>query len=236
MLVLKLRPTKIRAWRGYTRIRRIEDGKPFLPKRMTWLEEEASLALEKMGDACDHLMEVTDGYRSTMSQIKAIKEQVKKRRLFAPPTKSGHGFGWSIDVKIKETLQNFRKSKKSEIVSAGRDRASLVRWMKQFGWTGIKSESWHFNFLGGHGSTVKKIEALFGEDFKLDNHDVQRAMNKLLGKKLNEPLVIDGMLGTKSNSAANLVDKELGLSDKGAFSAWFRRVLAGATVKIEEVS
>lgn len=235
MLVLKLRPTKIRAWRGYTQVRRVEDGKGFLPKRMSMLQPEASRGLEDMGEACDHLIEVTDGYRSVMYQIQSIAQQKAKRRLFAPPTKSGHNFGWSIDVRIKETLDNFRRSGRGDLMAAGRDRRALGRWMAQFGWSGIKSESWHFNHLEGYESTIKRIDGQYGQDLTLDNAGVQRALNRLLAKKLPAPLVEDGILGSKSHAAALLADGVLGLQDKGAFSPWFRRVLAGATALIEEV-
>jgi hypothetical protein len=110
-----------------------------------------------------------------------------------------------------------------------------VRWMKRFGWTGIKKESWHFNFLGEHETTIKKIEALYGHKLVLDNEQVQQALNKILRHELEEPLVIDGQLGVKSNSAAKLADRLLGVNDRGAFSIWFRRVLAGAAVELKEV-
>lgn len=232
MFVLKLSRVKAKCWRGYT-----QNRSGWLPKSWSWMQPDAAAAFKAMNDACGNRIEYTDVYRSAMTQIKAIRgATVRKRRLYAPPTKSGHGFGWSFDAKIPETLENFRKSKIPELVTAGKDRQSLGLWMKQFGWTGIRSESWHFNYLGEHKSTVKKIEAMYGEALKLNNHDVQKALNMLLkGKNGFVPLVVDGALGTKSNTAAKKADKLLGTKDNGAFSAWFRRVLAGATVEIEEV-
>jgi hypothetical protein len=200
------------------------------------MEPEAADSLAKMMAACGNRIEVTDGFRSVLYQIESIREQKTKRRLFAKPTKSGHNFGFSIDIKIAETLENFRKSKIPELVAAGRDRAALVRWMKKFGWTGIKKESWHFNFLGEHESTAKKIEALYAKDFELDNEGVQKALNKLVGSELEEPLELDGVLALKTSAAAKIADKVLNLNDRGAFSAWFRRVLAGATMEIQEAS
>jgi hypothetical protein len=200
---------------------------------MSWLEPEAAAAFTKMNEACGQRIEYTDLYRSTLTQILAIKNaNPEKKRLYAPPTKSGHNFGFSCDVAIKETLENFQKSKVTELVIASRDRQALGRWMKDFGWTGITTENWHFNFLGTHESAVKKIDTLY--DLTLTNEDVQRALNALLGKKI-KPLAIDGQLGPKSHEAALLAVKVLGYADEGGFTPWFRRLLSGATVTIEEV-
>ena len=231
MLVLKMKQAALPAWRGYT-----SNRTGFLPRRMSWMEPEAADSLAKMMEVCGGRIEVTDGFRSVLYQIESIREQKSKLRLFAKPTKSGHNFGFSIDIKIAETLENFRKSKIPGLVAAGRDRPSLVRWMKKFGWTGIKKESWHFNFLGPHESTVKKIESLYEPSLELDNNEVQLALNILVGKELDEQLVVNGVLDMKTNSAAKLADKVLNLNDRGSFSAWFRRVLAGATAEIEEVT
>lgn len=230
LLVLKLKQARLPAWRGYT-----ANKSGFLPRRMSWMQPDAADDLARMMEACGDRFEVTDGYRSVAYQIESISRQKHKRRLFAPPTKSGHNFGWSIDVKIAHTLENFRSADDAEIRAAGRDRAALVRWMARFGWTGIRKESWHFNHLAGHVSTVKRIEAQYAAAMALDNADVQRALNALVGKKLDEPLVVDGILGTKTSSAARVAEHILNTNDRGAFSAWFRRVLAGATAKIEEV-
>lgn len=229
MLVLKLTQTKVRAWSGYTANRT-----GWLPARMSWMQPEAAKALREMQEACGHVMEFTDAYRRVMFQIRCIQgASERKRRLYAPPTKSGHNFGWSVDINVADTLAAFRAAGKPELVSAGQNRHALGLWMSQFGWTGIRSENWHFNHLAGHASTIARIDAEYGEAMKLDNADVQRALNALMPKE--KPLNIDGELGTKSSAAAKKADKILGTKDNGAFSAWFRRVLAGATATIVEV-
>ena len=201
-----------------------QGGSDFLPSHMSWLEPEAAQASNKMMEACGNLIEVVECYQSVI-------EHAGKRST--PPTRSGHNFAFSIDIKVKETLKNFRKSGDSELFAAGRDRPSLVRWMKRFGWTGVKKESWHFNFLGDHGTTNKKIESLYGPKFVIDNFQVQMALNKILD--LDEPLKIDGCIGPKTGTAGREADRLLGLNDRGAFSLWFRRVLAGAAVELKEV-
>lgn len=229
MVVLNLKQVRARAWSGYTK-----NTSGWLPRRMTWLEPRAAEDFEKMNEACGHLIEYTDVFRSARYQIECIKNNPHKKRLYAPPTKSGHNFGWSVDVAINETIKNFKESRDNEIRVAGMDRQSLGRWMKRFGWTGIKKESWHFNHLDGHNTTVKKIDALYLQDLTLDNEAVQRALNILLAGKM-EPLKIDGMLGPVSGEAGCLADKILNTDDRGVFGAWFRRVLAGATATINEV-
>jgi hypothetical protein len=232
MLVLKMKQVRARVWRGYTK-----NKTGWLPKRMSWMEPGAADDFERMSRTCEDRIEYLSIYRNTRTQIQAQRGAPGfKKRLYAPPTKSGHQFGFSLDIAIDTTLENFRKSGNSELRSAGRDLQSLQRWLKRFGFTPIKKERWHFNHLGVHETTVKKIDAVYGEQLHLDNEDVQRAMNKLLAKKLSEPLEIDGILGVESHKAALAVDEMLGLDDGGNFGAWFRRVLAGATVTIQEVS
>jgi hypothetical protein len=232
MLVLTMKQVRARVYRGYTKNR-----SGFLPKYMSWMEPEAADDLSRMNRACNDSVEYLGIYRTTRTQIQAKRGAPGfKKRLYAPPTKSGHQFGFSIDIAIDETLENFRKSSSSELRAASRDYQSLVRWLKRYGFTGIKKERWHFNHLCGHESTVKKIDAVYGQQLALDNEDVQRALNKLVSKDLEKPLEIDGMLGPKTHKAAVIADKILGLDDGGNFSAWFRRVLAGATVTIQEVS
>ena len=200
------------------------------------MEPAAAADFQRMNEACGHRIEYTDVYRSTLTQILSIQSATKnKKRLYAPPTRSGHNLAFSFDAKIDETLENFSGSKVTELIIAGRDRQSLGRWMKVYGFTGISNEAWHFNHLGEHESTVKKIDAVYGPSLNLDNEDVQRALNALLGKRLKIPLAIDGSLGSKSHDAAILAQDILGLKDNGSFSPWFRRLLAGATVVIEEV-
>lgn len=231
MLVLQLSQVKARASRKYHKNRT-----GWLPKRMSWMEPEAATEFERMTKTCDHRITFTDIYRSCMTQILAIRRASKrKRRLYAPPTKSGHNFAFSYDVDVEETLENFRKSRVPELMAASRDDQALGRWMLQFGFSGIRKERWHYNHLGDHASTVKKIEAVHGADLALDNEDVQRALNRLVGKHLKHELNIDGMLGMKTTDAARLAYPILGYDDQGEFSGWFRRLVAGATVKIEEV-
>lgn len=237
-MILNMRKTSVRAWRGYRRVREmeVEDGVPLLPRRLVWMEPEASQALEAMQEACDFRMEFAGCYRSVPYQARMIREQGEQHRRLAKPTKSGHNFGFSVDVKISETLENFTKSGNAVLIAAGRDYASLKRWMKQFGFTGVKYQTSHFNYLGKFTTAVKKIEEIYAPSLKLTNEEVQQALNKLLSKQLSEPLIVDGIIGTKTGDAGDIADELLATKDKGAFGHWFRRVLAGSVITINEVS
>jgi hypothetical protein len=109
--------------------------------------------------------------------------------------------------------------------------------MLQFGWTGIRKETWHFNYLGDFTRTTLKVNAKYGDAFKLSDHDVQRCLNALLEGKLERPLAVDGMLGKKSLAAAKMAGAELDLSrpEWSSFNAWFRRVLAASTAVLVDV-
>jgi hypothetical protein len=227
MLELELVKTKVKCWSGYTLNRT-----GFLPPRMSTMQPDASAALLEMQEACGWRMEFTDAYRSVLFQIECIKgASERKRRLYAPPTKSGHNFGWSIDVAVAETLKSFSRSGDVELRTAGKDRHSLSLWMRQFGWSGIKKESWHFDFLDGHRTVLQRIDAVYGSALQISNHDLQRALNKLLDCNL----VVDGALGPKSHREMIRADRVLGTDDKANAGPWFRRVLAGATAVIKEV-
>lgn len=243
VITIPVKQVKAQAWEGYKIRTKLELGgnKKALkmPPTVAFFEPPAADAFKAMQEASDYLMQFTDMYRSVMFQIKArIKAKGSaKYRLLAPATKSGHNFAWSFDLSVRETLRDFRASKNPELVAAGANRAALGEWMKQFGWTGIRSESWHFNFLEGHSSTVSKINAKYGDALKLNNHDVQRCLNDLLKDELEKPLVVDGILGRKTDAAAVMAYPRLDLNRNEAIgaTAWFRRVLAGATAKVVDV-
>lgn len=229
MLTIPLSQVQAPAYSGY----KAKDG--FLPKAMSWLEPEAAVSFRRMVGDSGGLIRFTDVYRSVVYQIQCIQRAPKeKRRLYAPPTKSGHNFGMSVDVALEETLDNFKKSGDSELVVAARNMDSFRRWMLVYGFTPIKNESWHFDYLGKYDTCVQKIEAVYGKALRPDNAAVQVALNTLVGKSLPAPLKVDGVLGLKSSEAAKIADKVLGTEDNGSIGAWFRRVLAGSAATIEE--
>lgn len=216
-----------------------EPDKKRMPPTVALFEPEAADAFMEMQEACEFRMQFTDMYRSVLFQAKArVRARgTKKHRLLAPPTKSGHNFAWSFDLAVRETLMSMRKSDRVEIIQAGQSRKALGDWMRQFGWTGIRSESWHFNFLGNFPTTVAKVDAKYGDAFRLSNRDVQRCLNQLLKFDGKDELVVDGILGKKSTAAAikSMTVLDVTRDHATGFSAWFRRVLAGATAVLVDV-
>lgn len=233
MLTLTLTQIEARSWRGYTKN---TDGK--LPKRMSWLEPKAATDFKRMIEASGNRIEFTDVYRSVFYQLQCIQGATEaKRRLYAPPTKSGHNFGMSIDVAIDETLENFAASGVNELIIASRNYQALRRWFAQYGWMYIEKERWHFDHLDGHANVCTRINDVYGQAMTLSNVDVQRALNVFVGKNLPAPLTEDGIIGAKTANACAIADKILGAGpeDCAGPSPWFRRLLAGVTATIKEV-
>jgi hypothetical protein len=232
MITLHLVQARVKAWSGYTANRT-----GFLPARMSWFEPEVARSLEEMQEAAEWRFEFTDGYRSAQYQLEAIKKASKtKRRLYAPPTKSGHNFGWSVDVSVDNTLKNLSKSSKPELQVAGQSRDSMARFMARFGWTGIRGERWHFNNLRGHRSTAARINAIHASKFIYDDQDLQRMLNTWMGSKLE----IDGDVGPKTRAVVKKAQRKLavvkGVEITGNPDAWTRRLLAGMTMKVEKAA
>lgn len=222
MLKLALSRVRVRAWSGF---KGADDG--FLPPDACWLQPDAAEALKEMQDACGQAMTFQAAYTSVSRQLKLASDGLDRDHSRA--TQNGHNFGMSLDVAVGETLSSFLASKRPDLMTAGRDQGSLARWMRQFGWQGVKAESGHFDYLAGHETVLARIESLY--DFSLDNVGVQRALNKITGGNLN----LDGVLDRVVDDEAAKAYKILGYDDKGAFSARFRRLLAGATAETVEV-
>lgn len=230
MITIRLAQAKLKVWSGYTANR-----SGYLPSRMSWLEPDAAADVTRMQEAAEWRFEFTDGYRSPMYQLQCIENaSAKKRRLYAPPTKSGHNWGWSLDVAVKETLANLKASSNPRLQIAGQSRDAMARFMAEYGWTGIRSENWHFNHLGQHKSTVAKINALYGSQFAYDSHELQRQLNAFLGMSLE----IDGIVGKNTRKAISKAQRRLaaaGVKATGEADDWTKRLLAGMTMKVEKL-
>jgi D-alanyl-D-alanine dipeptidase len=230
MITLRLKKAKLKVWSGYT-----ANKSGFLPSRMSWMEPAAAADVERMQEAAEWRFEFTDGYRSPEYQLQCIESaSEKKRRLYAPPTKSGHNWGWSLDVSVKNTLANLLASKNPELRVAGQSRNAMARFMARYGFTGIRSENWHFNHLDGFKSTVAKINAIHGGKFEYGTAELQRQLNAFLGAKLK----VDGDLGKNTRAALKKAQRRLqaaGVEVTGEADPWTKRVLAGMTLKIEKL-
>lgn len=206
-----------------------------LPQRMSLLEPKAAAALTRVIADSQGLITFTDVYRSTLTQIDAIRSAAAaKKRLYAPPTKSGHQFGMSVDIAIAESLTRLRASTVPSLKAAGKSRDALAMWLKPYGWSGISNETWHFDFLAGHRLVTERIQAEHGAGFTLDDLETQRALNIVRERGvigMSVPLAVDGVFGkgTLKAIAAARERFELGA---GGDDHWFRRVLAGVAVTV----
>jgi len=203
---------------------------PGLPPEISWLQPDAARAYDEMQKACGHRLILLDAFRPVLAQIECNRGN--DQRKHATPTKSGHNFGWSFDVDFKNTILQFARSGSPELMAASRDRNAVARWMLQFGWYAVKNEGGHFDFLTSFPTVLARIDTMYGEGFALTNHDVQRALNKLVGSNLE----IDGDLGMNTHEQMLKADRILDVDDRGDASQWWRRVLAGATAEIVEVT
>lgn len=227
MFNIKLSPVKAPSYSGYK-------NTGWLPQRMALLEPKAAASFTRLMVAAKGCLHFTDVYRSVTTQIEAIRTaSAAKRRLYAPPTKSGHNFGMSFDVAIDESLVLLSRSDDSVLREAGKSRDAMAEWLRDHEWHGISTEQWHFDFLDGHVLVVDRIDEFYGKCFTLSDLEVQRAVNEL--KIPSVPILVeDGVLGRQSLAAVSQARAYLGL-DSGGADAWFRRVLAGATATAELV-
>jgi len=220
-MIINLNYVLIPSWSGYKN--------KYLPQRMALLNDSVCDSFIEMNNACEERIVYTDAYRSVQSQIKLIGSSDKtKRRLFATPTKSGHNFGFSLDVAVSESLSNLRNSSKKSLVEAGQSRDAMAAFMLEFGWSGISKEEWHFNGPGCR-NVSKKIDEVYGAFFLLSAKEMQSSLNELNGCNLT----IDGVIGPKTKEQIIAAKKSLNIQpEDDSVTDWFRRVLSCATAKV----
>lgn len=178
------------------------------PTEYGLLQPDAALAAKAAADAAQGLLSVS-------------------RASCAPGV---HVFGWSLDIDIGATRAAFAASGVRELLVAGRDRQALSRWLRQFGWHEAKVPRGHYDLLAGHKTLLSRVDRAY--DLTLDNAGVQAALTRVTGEELPR----DGVLDGRCDYAAKLADGIMGTSDRGAFSAAFRRELAIAAAEIVEVT
>ena len=140
-------------------------------------------------------------------------------------------FGWSLDIDARATMAAFTSTRSPDLIVAGRDMQSLCRWLARFGWRQSRAHIGHFDILDGHRTVNARVQARYDRDLVLDNGDVQRALSRLSGLDLE----VNGILDSRCDQAAAIVDRALGTGDNGSFSIAFRRALAVASAEIVEV-
>jgi hypothetical protein len=123
-----------------------------LPERMRYLHPDAAASYLAI-DAGPRRLRVSDMWRSAESSFQAMHE----KRGVQPPGKSGHNFGFSIDLDIKWMMSTH-----------GITKAQLDSFMNENGWHChrkdhlLDSEAWHYNYFGADSETYLAVSAPFG--------------------------------------------------------------------------
>jgi len=213
-------------------------GKNSLPERMRYLEPEAAdsyLALE----ATPQRLRVTDMWRSADSSLQASLEKRGVQR----PAFSGHNYGLSIDLDVRDCMDRLHMSKRA-----------LDDFMASQGWYChrkdhvLDSEGWHFNFLGIGGDAERylaqsaraqstapaleaKIQELYGADLDLPALQVQAALRRAHLYTGD----LDGILGPMSRRAILSFQRAWELPATGVADTVTQRTLAFVTAEVEIV-
>jgi hypothetical protein len=201
-----------------------------LPQRMRYLHPDAAASYLKM-ESGPRRLRVSDMWRSAEASMQARRE----KRGVQPPGRSGHNFGFSIDVDVDWLLSHYQINK-----------AQLDSFMNENGWYCHRkdhlrdSESWHFNYFGAdaakylavsepYSSTSSGLEAkiqdFYGQSFLLTARELQSALKtlRLYGGD------IDGDLGPLSVEAIKAFQRTWELPVTGTAGPDTQRLLAFMT-------
>lgn len=154
-------------------------------------------------------IEISDMWRSGKGSYLAIK----RGRPAAKPGNSGHNWGMSIDLDLRQTMKNWNIWK-SKCFKGWQDKMDEVRRiMAKHGWCWIRHskglEEWHFNGLGigvenlnGFYSVKDWVESHW--ELELADDELQGALKQcsiVFQDKGMNPGKIDGWVGPKTRRA-----------------------------------
>jgi peptidoglycan hydrolase-like protein with peptidoglycan-binding domain len=201
-----------------------------LPTRMRFLHPDAAASFMRI-ERGPRRLRVSDMWRSAESSAQARNQ----KRGVQPPGRSGHNFGFAMDLDVDWMLSQYQLSK-----------PQLDSFMNENGWYCHRkdhlrdSESWHFNFFGGEsdryltisgpfGSTSAGLEAkiqdVYGKSFLLGSRELQTALRtlRLYGGD------IDGEIGPLSVEAIKAFQRTWELPVTGTAGPDTQRLLAFVT-------
>lgn len=204
-----------------------KSGNLELPERMRFLHPEAA---DSFYGFFDYAV-VSDMFRSPESSLAAVRAG----RGAMPPGFSGHNYGLSIDLDVKETMRRWGAATKATLDGAMEDRGWFCHRVDHK----IDREAWHYNFLGvGRTIIIKpsprvtlkttsgyieaRIQKLYGDQLQISDEDAQRCLKKL-GLYSGE---IDGQLGPISKEAIRIFQRGWGLPETGKLDGKTPRTLA----------
>lgn len=114
-------------------------GAPGFPGHMSFMHPKAADAFLAMQSASGWKIVLSDMWRASGVSLQRRKEG---KRGVQPPAKSGHNFGFSIDIDVIRTMRAMKMSKKQ-----------LDKYMASFGFVchrkdhRVSHECWHYNAL-----------------------------------------------------------------------------------------
>lgn len=197
-----------------------------LPERMRFLAPDAAESYRRMDQS--HRLRVSDMFRSADSSLQASHE----KRGVMPPGRSGHNFGFSMDVDVTWVLQQYGWKKKQmdeELAQAG--------WYCHRKDHELNSESWHYNYFGSdaarylgasaaYDSTASGLEMMiqdrYGAHFALAALEIQTILQQMRLYSGG----LDGDLGPMSRQAVRAFQRAWSLPETGLAEPATQRLLA----------
>lgn len=216
------------------------DYNGLVPRRARFLEPGAAASTLQLVAKYPWLT-FTDVYRSPDASLAARRT----KRGVQPPGFSAHNFGLAWDLDVGACLRG-GTLKYVELV----EQLTADFWFcHRRDLDQTASESWHFNYLGPDWkrfmtqvdpqaantwswAVEARIVELYGEQFKLDDRQVQEGLAAL---KFYSGAA-DGSMGPLTREAVGAFQRAWGLPDDGLAGSRTRRVLAVVTAKTEVVS
>lgn len=199
-----------------------------LPERMRYLHPDGADSFLRL-DASPQRPRVSDMMRSPESSLQALRE----KRGVQPPAFSGHNFGLSIDLDVKDCMRRWRMSK-----AQVDERLARAGWYCHRRDHRIASECWHYNFLGvgaeaarllracdrrtTAGGLEARIQELYGPALTLSPLAAQAALRRLRLYSGD----LDGKLGPLSREALRIFQRAWMLAPTGELDAVTQRILA----------
>jgi len=211
-------------------------GKDTLPSRMRFLAPDAAESYMRM-DRSALRPRASDMLRSAESSLQAGHE----KRGVMPPGRSGHNFGFSVDVDVTWMRKQYQWTKKdmdTELAKAG--------WYCHRKDHEIDSECWHYNYFGpdpgryldassAYGSTASGLELMiqdrYGAGFVLTPSEIQTVLSQM---KLYTG-TIDGDLGPLSRQAIKAFQRAWRLPETGLAGQDTQRLLSFIGSQREDV-
>lgn len=211
-----------------------------VPDRFLWLAPEAAIAFLQLEQVLGMKVVVSDMFRDAQGSLKASLEPGRSAK---PPSESGHNYGFSIDIHVEAMLALLGLKRKRELDTL----FARCEWFCF--WTDGREhakEWWHFNHIparfrdrdGGFtgdrtsGYLKRMIDLVYGEQFVLDVHGAQTALQKLhfyAGE-------VDGVAGKLTRRAVAGFQEQWHLDDPpGRLGAETQRLLAYLSAEKIEV-